>query len=156
VLALTTFARGASAHSFRLPRLLESFPDVTPDIAIVLWSVAYLMAKHFVADFALQSTFQVRTKGIYGHPGGLLHAGIHIVFTAPVFLLIRPSLVLGLAILAAEYVIHYHVDWSKEQILKRRGWTTADGGYWILLGIDQLLHGWTYVAIVAALVIGAS
>ncbi len=125
---------------------------MTPEIALVLWCVAYLQAKHFVCDFALQSTFQVRTKGIYGHPGGLLHAGIHILGTAPVFLLIRPSLLVGLAILVGEYVIHYHIDWTKEQLVRRAGLTTSDGGYWILLGIDQLLHGWTYVAIVAVLV----
>lgn len=125
---------------------------MTPDIALVLMAVAYLQAKHFVCDFALQSTFQVRTKGIYGHPGGLLHAFIHIIGTAPVFLLIRPSLLVGLAILLAEYVVHYHIDWTKEQIVRRAALTTSDGGYWILLGADQLLHGWTYVAIVAVLV----
>lgn len=125
---------------------------MTPAIALVLWSMAYLLGKHFVCDFALQSTFQVKTKGIYGHPGGFLHAGIHILGTAPVFLLIRPSLFVGVAILVAEFVVHYHVDWSKEQAIRRTGWTTRDGGYWILLGIDQLLHGWTYVAIVAVLV----
>ncbi len=125
---------------------------MTPDIALALWAIAYLQAKHFVCDFALQSPFQVRTKGIYGHPGGFLHAGIHIIGTAPVFFLIRPSLLVGLAVLAAEFVVHYHIDWSKEQILRQRGWSTAKGGYWILLGVDQLLHGWTYVAIVAVLI----
>jgi hypothetical protein len=127
---------------------------VSSQIALVLWSLALLQVKHFICDFALQSTFQVRTKGIYGHPGGFLHAGIHILGTIPVFLLIRPSLGLGIGILVAEFVVHYHIDWSKEQVLRRLGLTTADGGYWIALGFDQLLHQLTYVAIVAVLVTG--
>jgi hypothetical protein len=127
---------------------------VTSQIALVLWSLALLQVKHFICDFALQSTFQVRTKGIYGHPGGFLHAGIHIIGTTPVFLLIRPSLLLGLGILVVEFLVHYHIDWSKEQVLRRLGLTTADGGYWIALGFDQLLHQLTYVAIVAVLAAG--
>ena len=127
---------------------------MTSQIALVLWSLALLQVKHFICDFALQSTFQVRTKAIYGHPGGLLHAAIHVVGTASVFLLMTPSLLLGAGILVAEFVVHYHIDWSKENFRMRMGWTTADGGYWIALGFDQLLHQLTYVAIVAALVMG--
>lgn len=127
---------------------------MTSQIALVLWSLALLQVKHFICDFGLQSAFQVRTKGIYGHPGGFLHAGIHIIGTTPVFLLMRPSLWLGLGILLAEFVVHYHIDWSKEQVLRRLGLTTADGGYWIALGFDQLLHQLTYVTIVAVLVTG--
>jgi hypothetical protein len=40
----------------------------------------------------------------------------------------------------------------KEQVTQRNGWTSQDPGFWYALGTDQLVHGLTYVAIVAALV----
>ena len=123
-----------------------------PSPTLLLLSLAFLEAKHFVCDFVLQTPFQMRSKGVYGHPGGFLHAGIHVLGTLPVFLLIAPSLLVGVIILVGEFAVHYHLDWSKEQFLKRTGWTVNDGGYWITLGADQLLHHLTYVAIVAALV----
>ena len=56
--------------------------------------------------------YQWRNKGFYGHPGGLLHAGIHLVLTLPVFLLlIPPSLAFAAAVVAGEYIVHYHIDW---------------------------------------------
>ena len=48
--------------------------------------VALLLAKHFICDFVLQTPYQIRNKSIYGHPGGLLHAGIHAAATALVLL----------------------------------------------------------------------
>jgi hypothetical protein len=51
-----------------------------------------------------------------------------------------------------EFAVHYHVDWLKEQVTQRNGWTSQDRGFWYALGTDQLVHGLTYVAIVAALV----
>ena len=59
-------------------------------------------------------------------------------------------LVLGIAL--GEFVIHYHVDWAKEQVGRRLNATPQTSLYWHALGIDQLLHGLTYVGIVAVLV----
>ena len=47
--------------------------------ALLLWAVLVLQIKHFLGDFVLQSTYQFRTKGIYGHPGGFLHSGHDVV-----------------------------------------------------------------------------
>ena len=44
----------------------------------MLLGLAYLMAKHALADFFLQTKYQWANKGRYGHPGGLLHAAIHV------------------------------------------------------------------------------
>ena len=91
---------------------------------LVLWAMAYLLVKHAVADFYLQTPYQYCNKGIYGHPGGFLHAGIHIALTLPVYLILPPaSFIVGALILAGEFVVHYHVDWAKEQVMKRSGWT---------------------------------
>ncbi len=113
-----------------------------------LAAITYLLVKHAVADFILQTDLIFRQKGSYGAPGGLWHALIHILLTAPVFLLF-PGGGLGLAaaLLAGEFVLHYHIDWTKEQIVRRENWTPKDKYFWWALGLDQLLHGLTYVAI---------
>jgi len=125
-----------------------------PELAIlILAAVAVLMAKHAVADFYLQTAYQFLNKGTYGHPGGLLHAGIHVALTPLVYLVLAPTtLLLVLSITAGEFLVHYHTDWLKEQINRRKGWTVNDHNFWSLLGTDQLVHGLTYLAIVAALV----
>jgi len=125
-----------------------------PELAIlILAAVAVLMAKHAVADFYLQTAYQFLNKGTYGHPGGLLHAGIHVALTPLVYLVLAPTtLLLTLSITAGEFLVHYHTDWLKEQINRRKGWTVNDHNFWSLLGTDQLVHGLTYLAIVAALV----
>lgn len=113
-----------------------------------LAAMTYLLAKHAVADFVLQTPQIYRSKATYGAPGGLLHAFIHILLTMPVFLLF-PGGGAGLAaaLLAGEFVVHYHLDWIKEKIVSRYGWAFADRRYWCALGLDQFLHGLTYVAI---------
>lgn len=124
---------------------------------IVLAAIAVLMLKHTAADFFLQTPYQYCNKGIYGHPGGLLHAGIHVALTPLVYLVLAPaSLLLALGIALGEFAVHYHIDWIKEQVTKGNGLTPQTAGYWHTLGVDQLLHGLTYVAIVAVLVWAAS
>ena len=62
------------------------------------------------------------------------------------------SLLLALGIATSEFVIHYHVDWAKEQYGRRLKATPQTATYWHALGLDQLAHGLTYVGIVAVLV----
>ena len=119
---------------------------------LTLAAMAVLLVKHAAADFFLQSAYQCRNKGTYGHPGGLIHAGIHVALTPIVYLVIAPaSLVLAAMIAVGEFAVHYHVDWLKEQFAKRRGWTPEDRGFWQALGTDQLVHGLTYIVIVGVL-----
>ncbi|MEZ5775480.1 MAG: DUF3307 domain-containing protein [Hyphomicrobiaceae bacterium] len=121
-----------------------------PQIAeLTLLAVAVLLIKHCVADFLLQTRWQVMNKGRYLHPGGLLHSFIHVVLTLPVFLVIVPATIATAAlILGGEYVIHYHTDWLKDQLTRLAGLTPAMSPFWWLMGLDQLVHGLTYVAIV--------
>lgn len=122
---------------------------MTPEIRTVLLAIVYLAVKHFIADFLLQSETQRREKGVYGARGGLTHAFTHVVFTLPVFWLLgvgSPSKVA--ALLAAEFVIHYHLDWTKEQLVRANGWGTQDRYFWWALGLDQMLHVLTYIAII--------
>ncbi|MFN0219219.1 MAG: DUF3307 domain-containing protein [Hyphomicrobium sp.] len=113
-----------------------------------LAAMAYLLVKHAIADFFLQTERQREEKGFYGKAGGVVHSLIHVALTAPVFLLLPPigaALVAGL--LAAEFAVHYHIDWAKEQIIRDLGWTSHDTQFWWALGVDQLLHGLTYVGL---------
>ncbi len=120
---------------------------------MILWALVFLSVKHTVADYVLQTGYQSSNKGIYGHPGGLLHSFIHITLTLPVFLILPPaSLSLGLAIIAGEFVIHYHMDWCKEQLVKRLGLSQSNSGFWYLFGFDQLVHTITYIGIIALLI----
>jgi hypothetical protein len=125
-----------------------------PDLAlIILAAVAVLLLKHAVADFYLQSSYQYLNKGIYGHPGGIIHSAIHVALTPLVYLVIAPAsfmLVLGVAV--GEFVLHYHIDWLKEQVVHRNGWTSQNPGFWYALGTDQFVHGLTYLALVGLLI----
>ncbi|GAB4232488.1 MAG: hypothetical protein Kow0032_15220 [Methyloligellaceae bacterium] len=108
--------------------------------------------KHAIADFFLQTPYQYLNKGRYGHPGGLLHAGIHAVLSAPVFLVLAPATLLaGLSLLLAEFVIHYHIDWLKEKANRRHAWQPDSAWFWRALGLDQLAHSLTYIVMTGAL-----
>jgi len=123
----------------------------TDQVTLVLVAVAYLQIKHFVCDFVLQRPYQYLNKGTYGHPGGMLHSGMHALATIPVFAIMTPSWRTAIAIMVAEFIVHYHIDWAKEQVMKHTKWQTENAGYWTALGMDQLLHQLTYLVIVAVL-----
>ncbi|MFN3169791.1 MAG: DUF3307 domain-containing protein [Hyphomicrobiales bacterium] len=119
-----------------------------------------LQAKHFLFDFVFQSDWQVRNKGRYGHPGGLVHAGLHALGALAVGVVAALFGVIGLAtalILAlADGVIHYHIDWTKAQIARRMKLTPDRHGFWIALGADQAAHYATYLALVTWLALTVS
>jgi len=117
--------------------------------------VALLLTKHFLFDFVFQTRFQLANKHVYGHPGGLAHAALHSLGTLSAFLIATPSWRVGAAILAMEFVAHYHIDWAKEQVLRRTRWSYADGRYWAVFGGDQLIHSLGYVVIAWALTVRA-
>jgi hypothetical protein len=106
-----------------------------------------LTFKHFVADFILQRRYQFMNKGTYGHPGGILHAGIHGLGTLLVLVFFL-SLQASVLIMLCEMVIHYHIDWAKVRWNKRLNLDPKEGNeYWFLFGFDQYLHHMTYIGI---------
>lgn len=124
---------------------------VSSEIVLVLVALAVLEIKHFIIDYTLQSSYQYKNKGIYGHPGGIIHAGFQALGTLPAFLVITPSFAVGAAIVIAEFVVHYHVDWTKEQLNKRLKVERGTAIYWSIFGADQLLHHLTYIVIAGVL-----
>jgi hypothetical protein len=115
--------------------------------AVTLVIVLFFIIKHFLADFVLQTPYQYLNKHIFMHPGGLIHAGIHIICTW--------IFVYGLTIdnesiyllLLAEFIFHYLVDFGKENIKILYDLKITDKWYWILLGIDQLFHYISYIVL---------
>jgi hypothetical protein len=107
-----------------------------------------LFIKHFIVDFLLQNPYQWQNKGTYGHPGGLLHAGLHGVATL-LILVFFTEIELALFLAMTDAIIHYHIDWAKMNLNKKFGYTPADEKFWWLLGLDQLLHSLTYILIVS-------
>lgn len=104
-------------------------------IEILFW----LFTKHFVFDFLLQTPYQYLNKGKYGHPGGILHSGLQGIGTL---------LILGPIAAMIDFVVHYHVDWSKVQLNRRYGWRPdTSEKFWWLLGFDQYLHTLTYLGL---------
>jgi hypothetical protein len=114
------------------------------------WILLFFLLKHLIVDFMLQTPYQFLNKGIYGHPGGLLHAGLHSLAT---FLILISTATLAFTVIVSliDGIVHYHVDWSKVNITKRMGWTMQDQHYWYILGIDQFLHYLTYWAILVVM-----
>ena len=80
--------------------------------------IALLQAKHFICDGPLQTKAMVDAKSIYGARLGLVHAGIHGLGTLLVLLLVHYSMQLCLVLAAADFIVHYHVDYTKENIVK--------------------------------------
>ena len=121
----------------------------TIDLLLLL---AMLFAKHTVADFMIQTSYQYDNKHIYGHPGGVIHAGLHGIGTYLCIVWFVPSMALMLAV--ADAVIHYHVDWVRKNITDHYNWRFDNNKYWWrLLGIDEYLHALTYIGLVAVLVL---
>jgi len=124
-----------------------------PQIATAIFLALFLFfTKHMIADFYLQTPYQYKNKGKYLHPGGLLHSGIHILGSAPIIWYFLPNLDIFYALLTGEFLIHYHVDWIKEQVTKKYQWSPQQTQFWIAIGTDQFFHYMTYLIMVAILI----
>lgn len=111
----------------------------------VLLLVLLLQIKHLVADFFLQNAYILDNRRFYGHPGGLLHVAIHLVGSLIVLVVVGTTTAVLLPILAVEAIVHYHLDWSKDNFVAARSLTPRDPVYWYATGVDQALHHLTYL-----------
>jgi Protein of unknown function (DUF3307) len=112
-------------------------------VQTVLLLLLALQIKHVICDGPLQTLRMVKDKSVYGNPHGLLHGLVHAAGSFAVLLIwgFPIAVVGGLALL--DGVIHYHIDFTKENIVRRMGWTYADGPYWWAIITDQTLHHMT-------------
>lgn len=121
-------------------------------IEIVMNIFALFFFKHFVIDFMLQTPYQFLNKGTYGHPGGILHAGLHAIGTFAVLIYYVawwPTMVAAIV----DGIVHYHIDWAKMKINERKQLKCNESNqFWINLGFDQYLHYMTYFYIIKVLI----
>lgn len=108
-----------------------------------------LFIKHFICDFPLQMfPWLYQNKGRYLHPGGIVHAGMHGIGTLIVlcfFFDIKLSFFYALI----DMLVHYHIDCAKMNLSRHYDLKPNNSEwFWVLLGLDQLLHHLTYFAII--------
>lgn len=114
---------------------------------IEFYAMVALLLKHTVFDYFVQTGYMIKDKASYGALGGLLHSKLHGVGT---FIALAPFVSVSTAFLCAvvDTIVHYHIDYVKSNVMRQRNPNPAQQLYWVLHGIDQLLHTLTYVAIV--------
>lgn len=114
----------------------------------ITFIVLLFCIKHFICDFLMQCSFQYKNKGKYLHPGGLEHAITHGLGTWPILLMFT-NVELAVQYACLDAIIHYHIDWAKTNLNSRLKLTpTNSNWFWVLLGLDQLLHMITYLWII--------
>jgi hypothetical protein len=115
----------------------------------ILLTLVLLNIKHWYVDFVNQTMDEVHGKGIYGNWLGIRHSLKHALGTFLVIVLMGAGLV-GAGVLAMiDFVLHYHIDWAK------MNWGNRDitnPEFWNHLGLDQMLHHFTYLGMVYLLV----
>ena len=117
----------------------------------IFFALLLFQIKHFVFDFAFQTTYQVRHKGDYLHPGGLTHAGGHALGSIPALLVLTqvPAIIAGFVLF--EFLLHYHIDFAKARIDRKLQPSHTSSLYWTIFGADQLAHQLTYLGMAYAL-----
>jgi hypothetical protein len=111
----------------------------------VIGLVFALQVKHLLADYFLQTKAMIEGRRSYGHRGGIAHVAIHGAGSLIVFALFGGLSGIVVLIVLVEMIVHYHIDWSKDNIVLRLGITPDDRSYWIAAGTDQALHQATYL-----------
>jgi Protein of unknown function (DUF3307) len=107
--------------------------------------VTALQVKHVICDGPLQTVGMVRAKSNYMQPLGIAHAAIHAAGTFLILLVAAFDPLAALTAATIEFLVHYHIDYIKENVVKAFAWTTADARFWWTLTFDQALHHFTYL-----------
>ena len=55
---------------------------MTVAVTALLAVFVVLQVKHFICDYPLQTLWELKNKGTYLHPGGIVHSGVHALATA--------------------------------------------------------------------------
>ena len=109
-----------------------------------------LVVKHCILDLALQplSYPEGRSKfnyfGLYAHLQHYIPHGLGTVFVLLFFVDPCTALICGLI----DYILHWHIDFSKTHTRAYFGWTNKNRQFWLLNALDQLLHFSTYYGII--------
>ena len=103
-----------------------------------------LVVKHLIVDLGMQQYMGHRPKHVYlgnGHRHYLEHA----MGTAFVVLFFVPKLAIPIAVI--DYVVHWHIDYSKHHINRWCKFEPRTEYWWWLMVVDQIAHMLTYYAL---------
>ena len=103
-----------------------------------------LVIKHFVVDLGMQQYMGTRDKHIW-LGNGHRHYFEHAVFTSIICLFFIPKLAIPIAIL--DYIVHWHIDYSKHHINRWLQFEPRTQYWWWLMVVDQIAHMLTYYAL---------
>lgn len=111
---------------------------------------ALFVTKHFLCDFIFQTKEHIKYKGVYGDWRGMEHSLFHGYWTAAILVVLFPadpikSMMLGLI----DFCVHYNIDYLKVNLTDDL--KPDDSRFWMALGLDQLLHYFTYIVIIHAI-----
>ena len=116
----------------------------------ILMLLSMLQLKHMFADYFLQTPKMLEGRGTYLHAGRAQHALVHAAGSSICLSIMGTPLGFMLALIVAEWVVHFHIDWGKARYTAAKDHGPADAGFWRAAGFDQFLHHMTYVAMIAA------
>ena len=109
-----------------------------------------LLVCHYLADFCLTTPKMIRAKADGRTPWPImLHAAIHAGLMTICLLLWAISWKAVLLAMAVEWITHFLIDWTKARLSIRFLILTdqQQKPYWMLYGLDQLLHQLVIVGI---------
>ena len=102
-----------------------------------------LLACHYLADFCLTTPSMIKAKADGRNVWPiLLHAGIHAVLMGLCLLMWGVAWEMLLLLMLAELVSHFLIDTAKGRLTDRfpKLADMQQKPYWMLYGLDQLLH----------------
>lgn len=102
-----------------------------------------LLVSHFLADYCLTTPQMIEAKASGKHTQHIvLHAAVHAVLMGVVLAVFGVAFTIVLGLVALELVSHCLIDYFKG-FLSRKYLSLGDNTkkpFWILYGLDQLLH----------------
>jgi hypothetical protein len=110
----------------------------------------FLLVCHYLADFCFTTPKMIRAKADGRNPRPImLHAAIHAGLMAICLLLWSISWKAVLLAIAVEWITHFLIDLAKARLSIRFLILTdqQQKPYWMLYGLDQLLHQLVIVGI---------
>ena len=117
-------------------------------VDVVLFSLFVFQAKHLLCDFVLQTSDQIQSKGHYLRAGGIIHAGLHAIGSIPALMVLTRAPELIGALIIFEFLLHYHVDYTKARLDAALRFSNTSTIYWTIFGTDQMVHQLTYLSMV--------
>lgn len=109
-----------------------------------------LLVCHYLADFCLTLPIMIRAKAKGKQLWPIvLHSMVHAVLMGLCLLLFGVSVLTTLYLMVAEAMSHFIIDLSKARLSAHvpRLADATDKPYWMLYGLDQLLHQLVVVGI---------